>query len=228
MTRSWTHVNNRAVRRLGRCSMNVKRAAGATEAAETAGSPAPARQAPASEERGTQDRGAQDRGGVDQWRMYRAFDLLRALHQNFYDQAKTADQKAGFICTFLTILFAWSKEQGNVLLFLTYSPSWSLAWILSVVFACAAAFSMPCTVLVILPRVTTTDTSSMYWGSWINGGIKIEQLVAETLDEFIMTEYLKDIKNLARICRAKYRFVRLAFRGTAATILFYLTLLILR
>src|SRR3954451_24378021 len=94
-------------------------------------------------------------------------------HQTFYNQVKTADQKAGYICTFLTILFAWSKEQGNVLLFLSSPPSWSPPWILSLVFAGAAAFSIACTALVILPRVTTTGTSSMYWGSWIDGGIKM-------------------------------------------------------
>ena len=200
--------------------MNIKQATGPTEATGTAGS----------QPAGSQTRALQERSApaVDQWRLYRAFDLLRALHQNFYDQVKTADQKAGLICTFLTILFAWSREQGNVLLFLTSPPSWSPAWILSVVFAGTAAFSIACTALVILPRVTKIDTSAMYWGSWINGGIRMEQLVAEDLDEFIRTEYLKDIKNLARICRAKYRFVRLAFRGTAVTLLFYLSLLILR
>src|SRR5215813_3880252 len=97
--------------------------------------------------------GAAASDGSQPWRIYRAFDLLRALHQNFYDQVKTADQKAGYICTFLTILFAWSKEQGNVLLFLSNPPSWSPAWMLSLVFAGAAAFSIACTALVILPRV---------------------------------------------------------------------------
>ena len=147
--------------------------------------------------------GSEDRGA--EWRLYRAFDLLRALHQNFYDQVKTADQKAGYVCTFLTILFAYSKEQGNVLLFLNNPPSWSAPWILSLVFAGSAAFSIVCTALVILPRVTAAG-SSIYWGSWIGGGIKMEQLVDDNLDEFIMTEYLKDIKNLARICQAKYRY----------------------
>src|SRR5262245_14740045 len=45
-------------------------------------------------------------------------EYLRTMNQLFYDQVKTADQKAGYICTFLTILFAWSKDRGKVLLFL--------------------------------------------------------------------------------------------------------------
>ena len=162
----------------------------------------------------------------DPWRLYRAFDLLRALHQHFYDQVKTADQKAGVILTLLTILFAYSKEHGKILLFLNGPSLSSPAWILSVVFAGAACFSIVCTGLVFLPRIKT-GTSAMFWGSWITGGIKAEQLMGPGLDEFIMSEYLKDLKNLALICQAKYRFVRLAFRGTAATILCFIAIVLL-
>jgi hypothetical protein len=162
----------------------------------------------------------------DPWRLYRAFDLLRALHQHFYDQVKTADQKAGVILTLLTILFAYSKEHGKILLFLNGPSLSSPAWILSLVFAAAACFSIVCTGLVFLPRIKT-GTSAMFWGSWISGGIKTEQLMGPDLDEFIMSEYLKDLRNLALICQAKYRFVRLAFRGTAATILCFLAIVLL-
>jgi len=163
---------------------------------------------------------------LDPWRLYRAFDLLRALHQHFYDQVKTADQKAGVILTLLTVLFAYSREHGKILLFLDAPYSLSLGWILSLVFAAAACFSIVCTGLVLLPRIKT-GTSAMFWGSWISGGIKTEQLTGPGLDEFIMSEYLKDLKNLALICQAKYRFVRLAFRGTAATILCFLAIVLL-
>ena len=43
----------------------------------------------------------------------------------------------------------------------------------------------------------------------------------------MMAEYLKDLENLAYLCAAKYRFVRLAFRGTAATILCYFLIVLL-
>jgi hypothetical protein len=162
----------------------------------------------------------------DPWRLYRAFDLLRALHQHFNDQIKTADQKAGFILTLLTVLFAYSKDQGKILLFLDGPSSSSPAWILSLVFAAAACFSIVCTGLVFLPRIKT-GTSAMFWGSWISGGIKAEQLTGPDLDDLIMSEYLKDLKNLALICQAKYLFVGLAFRGTAATILCFLAIVLL-
>ena len=166
--------------------------------------------------------------GSQHWRIFRAFDLLRALHQNFYDQIKTADQKAGYVCTFLTILLAVSKEQGNVLLFLTSPPSWKVSWALSLIFAASACFSVACTAMVILPRTAPGVKSYLFWGSWTGGGIKAGQLLDEKLDDFMMAEYLKDINNLALICRAKYKFVNLAFRGTALTILSYFAILILK
>jgi hypothetical protein len=167
-----------------------------------------------------------NKSGGDYWRLYRAFDLLRAQHQTLYDQVKTADQKAGYICTFLTILLAVSKGQGNVLVFLNTPPSWSLIWILSLAFAAAAAFSVICTALVVLPRVTATATS-FYWGYWTNGeGLKMERLLQDDLDEFVMSEYLRDIQNLARIAQAKYRYVTRAFRGTAVTILCYFAIVL--
>jgi hypothetical protein len=162
----------------------------------------------------------------DPWRLYRAFDLLRSLHQHFYDQAKTADQKAGYILTFLTILFAYSKENGNILLFLNGHAPWSVAWFLSLVFAGAAGFSMLCTGLVFLPR-TKSAGSAMFWASWLRRPVTSDQLMREDADQFIMAEYLKDIENLAVLCNAKYRFVKLAFRGTGATIVCYFLIVVL-
>src|SRR5437764_2863888 len=114
----------------------------------------------------------------DPWRLYRAFDWMRSLHNHFYDQVKTADQKAAYVLTFLTILFAYSKENGNILLFLNRPASWSLAWILSLVFAGAAGFSMLCTALVFLPR-TKSAGSVMFWASWLHQPIRSEQLLQE-------------------------------------------------
>src|SRR5437773_6014100 len=132
----------------------------------------------------------------DPWRLYRAFDLLRALHQHFYDQVKTADQKAGYVLTFLTILFAYSKENGNILLFLNTPASWSVPWILSLVFAGAAGFSMLCTALVLLPRTKSAGSagSAMFWASWLRKPVTSDQLMREDADQFIMAEYLKDIE----------------------------------
>ena len=153
-------------------------------------------------------------------------EYLRTLNQTFYDQVKTADQKAGYICTFLTILFAYSKDQGNILLFLNRPPSLSVAWILSLVFAATAFFSIACTALVVLPRARSGG-ASLYWGAWVNSGVHEEKLTGQIADEYIMSEYLTNIKNLAHICQAKYKFVNMAFRGAAATIVCYLGIVLL-
>jgi hypothetical protein len=163
------------------------------------------------------------------WRMVRAFDFLRGLHQTFTDQVKTADQKAGYVLTFLTILFAYSREQGHVLLFLRDPPSWSFGWILSLVFALAAAFSIGCTLLVFLPRKAAGGKPSFFfWGTWAKDSFELERLLRPDLDEFVLTQYVRDVQNLSRICQAKYKFVNLAFRGTAATILCFVVLMLLR
>src|SRR2546423_511777 len=153
-------------------------------------------------------------------------DYLRTMNQTFYDQVKTADQKAGYICTFLTILFAYSKDQGNVLTFLKEPPSFSAAWILSVGFAAAACFSIACTALVVLPRVRTGG-SALFWGTWINPDLQQDKFSSGIPDELIISEYLTNVRNLAYICQAKYKFVGLAFRGAAAAILFYVAILLL-
>jgi hypothetical protein len=153
-------------------------------------------------------------------------EYLRTLNQTFYDQVKTADQKAGYICTFLTILFAYSKDHGNILLFLTKPPSLSIPWILSLVFAATAFFSIACTALVILPRVKAGGTS-LYWGSWMRPGANEYKLSGTIADDYIMSEYLTNAKNLAHICWVKYRFVNMAFRGAAATIVCYLGIVLL-
>ena len=177
----------------------------------------------------TEKPAATDDASALYWRMVRAFDFLRGLHQTFSDQVKTADQKAGYVCTFLTILFAYSKEQGHVLLFLNNPPSWSFGWILSLVFAAVASFSIVCTLLVFLPRSGSGGAPSFFfWGTWAKDSFDLERLTRPDLDEFVLSQYLRDVQNLSQICQAKYKFVNRAFRGTAATILCFVVLMLIR
>jgi hypothetical protein len=171
-----------------------------------------------------------DDAGAKYWRTVRAFDLLRSLHQTFHDQVKTADQKAGYICTFLTILFAYSKEQGNVLHFLNAPPSLSISWIISIIFAASASLSIVFTLMVVLPRKTKGEASSFYWGVWSGPGkgLTLDRLMQKDLDDFVLSQYLLDIQNLARICQAKYKYVNRAFRGTAMTIICFVLIILTR
>ena len=157
---------------------------------------------------------------------YTEVEYMRILNQTFYDQVKTADQKAGYLCTFLTILFAYSKDRGQILIFLTTPPEWSIPWILSLVFVLAACFAIVCTALVIVPR-TKPGGSTLYWGSWSEPASLMQKLSSGIPDEFIISEYLTNITNLAYICQVKYKYVGWAFRGAAIAVLCYLSIVLL-
>ena len=157
---------------------------------------------------------------------YTEIEYMRVMNHTFYDQVKTADQKAGFICTFLTILFAYSKDHGQVLSFLNAPPTLSVSWMLSLGFVLTACFAIACTALVILPRAKTGG-STLYWGSWTNPHGYAEKLSGGVPDEFIISEYLTNIKNLAHICQVKYKYVGLAFRGAGVAIVCYLSIVLL-
>ena len=153
-----------------------------------------------------------------------AVDFVRTINQTFYDQVKTADQKAGYVFTFLTILFVFTKNPRGILLGVTQSPVLSARWIVSMLFIAAACFSLGCAALVILPRAKQGG-SSLYWGAWAFPGSKQHDISMQLSDDFIIAEYRANIQNLAHICRAKYKFVNLAFRGAAMTNVCHLWLL---
>jgi hypothetical protein len=156
---------------------------------------------------------------------YTEIEYMRVMNQTFYDQVKTADQKAGFICTFLTILFAYSKDHGQLLIFLTTPPALSVMWVLSLGFVSTAFFAIVCTALVILPRAKTGG-STLYWGSWTDAHSYAEKLSGGVPDEFIISEYLTNIKNLAHICQVKYKYVGLAFRAAGVAIVCYISIVL--
>jgi hypothetical protein len=157
---------------------------------------------------------------------YTEIEYMRVVNQTFYDQVKTADQKAGYICTFLTILFAYSKDRGQLLVFLSSPLSFSFAWLLSLGFVIAASFAIVCTAMVIMPRVKAGG-STLYWGTWTPAAAFDKKLASGLADEFIISEYLTNIRNLAAICQVKYKYVGLAFRGAAIAIACYLIIVVI-
>ena len=126
----------------------------------------------------------------------------------------------------MTILFAYSKDRGQILIFLTTPPELSVPWILSLVFVLAACFAIMCTALVIVPR-TKAGGSTLYWGSWTEPSSLVKKLSSGVPDEYIISEYLTNITNLAYICQVKFKYVSLAFRGAAIAILCYLSIVLL-
>jgi hypothetical protein len=156
-----------------------------------------------------------------------AIDFCRNIHLSFYDQVKSADQKASYVFTFLTILFVFTRDPRNMVATVAEGPVLSLKWALSVLFILSAAFALTCAALVVLPRAKA-GTSALYWGAWAYDEDREHKVAAHLKDEDIIAEYLGDAKNLARLCAAKYRYVNLAFRGAAVTIACQLILVMLR
>ena len=150
-------------------------------------------------------------------------EYVRTINQTFYDQVKTADQKAGYVFTFLTILFVYTKDPRNTIVWAS-EPTMSIKWFMSVLFVLCAGFSIACAALVILPR-SKSGGSALYWGAWGRPDSPDHNISADLTDEYIIGEYLRNVKNLAHICRIKFKYVGLAFRGTAATIACHIWLL---
>src|ERR1700752_2991215 len=63
-----------------------------------------------------------------------AIDFARNIHLTFYYQVKAADQKAGYVFTFLTILFVFTRDPRNIVLNVAQGPTFSAKWFISSLF----------------------------------------------------------------------------------------------
>ena len=156
-----------------------------------------------------------------------AIDFARNIHLTFYDQVKAADQKAGYVFTFLTILFVFTRDPRNIVLNVAQGPTFSARWFISSLFILSAAFSLICAALVVPAAGQGGHVVALYWGAWAFDDEKDRKVAAHLNDDDIIAEYLADSRNLARLCRAKYTFVNLAFRAAALTIGCHLLLLMM-
>jgi hypothetical protein len=146
---------------------------------------------------------------------------LRTIHQVLADQVRMADQKATYIFSFITaILIFWSADLKRGFSFIVSAQSISLVWLLSVAFVVALAGTIVCATLIVVPRAGPSQ-SSLFWGAWPAAGKKLRHIKGE-VNDFIADEYFQDIESLARICRAKFRFVGLAQGGFVCTILLHI------
>ena len=153
-------------------------------------------------------------------------DYLKTVNQTFYDQIRVADQKAAYVFTFLIAILIWSSDMRQVFFWVNTPPTWSLRWIFSALFAGSLIFALICAALVILPREESGGVS-LYWGAWPQAGNRLMRADGTTDRSLVIDEYKSNISCLAAICRRKYRFVRLAFRGLIATILCHILLAML-
>lgn len=153
-------------------------------------------------------------------------DHLKKINDVFYDQIKTADQKAAYIFTFMLAFLITSAEGRGVFNLERYQSSGTVAIILSGALALAVVVTVVSAILVVLPRARGKATS-LYWGGWpANREVFIE--ASRTGDpDYLMREYLGNVDNLSAIAGSKFRFVGLAFRGLVVTVLAYVLLLTL-
>ena len=150
-------------------------------------------------------------------------DYLKTVNQTFYDQIRMADQKAAYVFTFLIAILIWSSDMRQVFFWVNTPPTWTVRWFLSISFAASLIFALICAALVILPRDESGGVS-LYWGAWPKAGDRLVPADDSEDRSLIVDEYKTNINCLAAICRRKYRFVGLAFRGLIATILCHILL----
>ena len=136
-------------------------------------------------------------------------DYVKTINQTFYDQVKTADQKAAYVFTFLVaILIFWSSDIKKGLGGIVLSDLISLRWFL------------------IFPRVRPSNVA-LFWGAWPAAADRLRNVPDFTASHFVVEEYIENIYHLAAICQHKYQYVSFAYRGLLATILFHISILTL-
>jgi hypothetical protein len=153
-------------------------------------------------------------------------DHLKKINDVFYDQIKTADQKAAYIFTFMLAFLITSAEGRGVFNWRLYGSGDLVAVIVSGVLALAVVATVVSAILVVLPRVRSEGTS-LYWGGWANNRTAFIEASRTGDPDYLMREYLGNVDNLSAIARSKFRFVGLAFRSLVVTVLAYCLLLTL-
>jgi len=150
---------------------------------------------------------------------------LEKINSVYYDQIKTADQKAAFIFTFMLAFLISSTEGSSVFKMQRYESSDWLLVVLSAVLAIAIVVSLVSSILVVLPRHRAKSTS-LYWGGWKENR---EMFIAahDARDpDYLFNEYLANVDNLAMINCSKYRHVSRSFRALTIAMLAYLLILL--
>lgn len=155
------------------------------------------------------------------------FNHVKKINDVFYDQVKSADQKAAYIFTFMLAFLMWSAEGQGVFNLARYTAAHPLFGILSAFLAVSVVFTILCAILVVLPRRVDRGTS-LFWGAW---SAQRDRLVDanETGDmAYLFRQYMENADAMAQLAINKYRMVRFAFRGLLTTVVAYVALLLTR
>lgn len=140
------------------------------------------------------------------------WEHLKTVNDVFYDQVKTADQKAAYLFTFMVAFLLASAEGRDIFALDAYrGASLSQALVMGVM-------------AVVLPRNLAKGTS-LFWGAWPEHGHRLLSARQDGDMGFLFTEYARNVENLAMIARRKFRLVGLAFRGLMVLLACYVLLL---
>lgn len=154
------------------------------------------------------------------------WEHLKKVNDVFYDQIKTADQKAAYLFTFMIAFLVASAEGRDIFSLATYRNASPLQAIITAIMAMAVLLTLFSALGVVIPRKLTQGTS-LFWGAWPDQGRRLLSAREAGTAGFLFDEYARNVENLATLARRKFRLVALAFRGLMVWLACYVVLLAL-
>lgn len=152
------------------------------------------------------------------------WEHLKKVNDVFYDQIKTADQKAAYLFTFMVAFLLASAEGRDIFSLAAYHQATFLEATIRAAMALAVLFTLFSALGVVLPRRLARGTS-LFWGAWPEHGHRMLAARANGDAAFLFNEYTLNVENLATLARRKFRLVGLAFRGLMVWLACYVLLL---
>lgn len=152
------------------------------------------------------------------------WEHLKKVNDVFYDQIKTADQKAAYLFTFMVAFLLASAEGRDIFNVASYQRASMAETVIGAIMALAVLFTMFSAIAVVLPRRLARGTS-LFWGAWPAQGARLMSARHEGDTAFLFEEYKGNVENLALIARRKFRLVNMAFRGLLVWLSCYVLLL---
>ena len=152
------------------------------------------------------------------------WEHLKKVNDVFYDQIKTADQKAAYLFTFMVAFLLASAEGRDILAIAQYRHASPAQAVIGGVMALSMLITMFSALAVVLPRRLARGTS-LFWGAWPAQGDRLLTARRTGDTAFLFDEYAGNVQNLATIARRKFRLVGWAFRGLMAWLACYVLLL---
>ena len=145
---------------------------------------------------------------------------LKKINDVFYDQIKTADQKAAYIFTFLLALMVWSAETRRAFSWQRLQEASPIVTMSSLILIGAIIVALFAAICVVIPR-SRPGRTVLFWGAWPAAGGRLVAARAAGDEDFLFEDLLQNTTTLSAIAAAKYRLIALAFRALLVTVAAY-------